>query len=281
MKSLALLFTLMLSGLVLRAQCISGSDTICLSQNSVYTVSSALGQCSQCYYWTVVSGGVSIVGSNTTNSVTLNANAAGPYRLQVTYFNATGCHVCTFDGIVKTCCPSLNVLINWANVEGDNEIKFLLTTLANLDGYSFEWTFIHNDQTTSWSYDKEPYITVPCTNPIKTASVKIYSGACTTVVTKTYPGVGICGTSTDGFKIATETAAVITVAPNPTVSTVYFTGKKLELYNIAVYNQAGYEVIKKTPVNKPLNLANYKKDIYLYVITGPDGFIQKGKILKQ
>ncbi len=87
--------------------------------------------------------------------------------------------------------------IFWVNALGDVNLKFYtVPTLAagGPNGYSYEWTFTFADASTTWSYDREPYIPVPCDNKIVHAYVKISSDSCYKEIDKSW-NFGICGTA--------------------------------------------------------------------------------------
>ena len=118
--------------------------------------------------------------------------------------------------------------IYFVNALGDVNLKFY--TMPNLvtggpNSYTYEWTFTHADGSISWSYDREPYIPVYCSNPIVYAYVKVSSSTtCYKEITKHYPG-GICGTE-GSFGRSAQTTNTIGVSPNPTTSIVNFSGKR-------------------------------------------------------
>lgn len=285
MKHFIFYCLLALTAIRLQAQCtISGPSTITLGQSASYSMP-ALAQCSECYDWDVVSGSVSISGSDQNNSVTINATAPGSFQLRVTWFDEDGCHQCTVNGSVPV--PPCDVTqdgIYFVNLLGDVNLKFY--TMPNLatggpNSFTYEWTFTHVDNSTSWSYDREPYIPVPCDNRIEYAYVKVSSATCFKEFTKHW-SAGICGTADlAAAGTGNSTARAITVSPIPASSVVNFSGKNLSQCTVSVYDRMGNLVIQKSSLNRSLDIAKLKNGVYVYVINGPDRYIQKGQIIKQ
>lgn len=286
MKHFIFFCLLALATIHVQAQCtISGPATIIPGQSASYSIP-ALAQCSECYDWDVVSGSISISGSDQHNSVIINSIACGIAQIRVTWFDEDGCHQCTFNIGCPPPCSIPQDGIVFANLLGDGNLKFY--TLPSLatggpNGYTYEWTFTHNDNTTSWSYDREPYIPVSCNNPIKYAYVKVSSDTCpnSKEITKHWTP-GICGTG--GLTAAATgnaAARAITVSPNPASSLVNFTGKNLSQCTVSVYDHMGNIVIQKAGITRSLDIAKLKTGTYVYLINGPDGFTQKGQLIKQ
>jgi hypothetical protein len=268
----------------LQAQCtISGPAAITVGQSASYSIP-ALAQCSECYDWDVVSGNVSISGSDQNNSVTVNANGAGSFQLRITWFDEDGCHQCTWNGSAIIPCDVTQDGIVFANLLGDGNLKFY--TLPSLatggpNSFTYEWTFTYADNTTSWSYDREPYIPVPCDNPVKYAHVKVSSSVCSKEIDKHWTP-GICGTGgLTAAKTGTNDARAIAVSPNPASSVVNFTGKNLSQCTVSVFDRMGNIVVQKASLTRSLDIAKLKSGVYIYLINGPDGYIQKGQFIKQ
>jgi hypothetical protein len=282
MKNLIFSCLFMLAGIGLQAQCtISGPSTITIGQSASYSIP-ALAQCNECYDWDVVSGSVSISGSDQNSSVTINANGLGSFQLRVTWFDEDGCHQCTVNGSVP--CDVTQDGIFFVNLMGDVNLKFY--TMPNLatggpNSFSYEWTFTYADNSTSGSGDREPYIPVPCDNPIKFAFVRVSSASCFKDIDKQWLP-GICGTG--GFaasSTANSTARTITVSPNPASSVVNFTGNNLSQCTVSVYDNLGRTIIQNTRLTRSLDITTFKTGVYVYVINGPDGYTQKGQIIKK
>ncbi|MCF6133090.1 T9SS type A sorting domain-containing protein [Flavobacterium wongokense] len=73
----------------------------------------------------------------------------------------------------------------------------------------------------------------------------------------------------------------IILSPNPTKTVVTFEGSKLNDYSIAVYDEAGKQVLTQTGINTSLSLEKLSNGIYIYMINGKDGYKQTGKIIKE
>jgi hypothetical protein len=73
----------------------------------------------------------------------------------------------------------------------------------------------------------------------------------------------------------------IILSPNPTKTVVTFEGSKLSDYSISVYDEAGKQVLNQIGINTSLSLEKLSAGIYIYAITGKDGYKQSGKIIKE
>ena len=281
MKRVLLTFTLFLCIGYIQAQCvISGPDSLEVGSTGVYTIPSSLGQCSECYDWDIVSGNVSIVGTDQNNSVTIQVNGTGSFQLSVTYFDETGCHTCNITK--SSYCDVTQSGIYFVNLLGDQNLKFYtMPTLASggPNSFSYYWTFTYADGSTSWSYDREPYIPVYCDNPIKFAEVVVSSAYCDKDITHQWLP-GICGTGGLSPAAAPATSS-IEVVPNPTTSVVHFKGANLQKYKVSVFDKAGTIIIRDAILTGTLNLEKQKPDVYIYVIKDAKGLIiKRGKIIK-
>lgn len=263
----------------LHSQCITGPSTLAYGESGNYSIP-ALGQCNACYDWDIISGTASITGGDTLRNITIQATAVGTFVIKVTYFDEDGCHDCYDTVVVPTPPCDINQSgIYFVNLLGDVNLKFYTMPQGIPDNFSYEWTFTYNDLSTSWSYDKEPYIPVPCDNTIKHAYVKITSAVCIKEINKNW-NPGICGTEGMSGRSA-QSGTAITVSPNPTTGIVNFSGKGLEQYTVDIFDHTGKPVIQKAAITKSINISKQKSDVYIYIITGPGGFSQKGKIVKQ
>jgi hypothetical protein len=86
--------------------------------------------------------------------------------------------------------------IFFVNIQGDVNLKFYTSPSEASGGpnsFTYEWTFTYADNSTSQSFDREPYIPVPCDNPIVFAYVKVSSATCFKEITKNYHAIGVCG----------------------------------------------------------------------------------------
>lgn len=104
MKKIYLIFFLF-SFIQSNSQCrISGSNSLTVGQIYTFSISSSLAQCSQCHDWDInnsnnsTSGNLQINGSDMNNTVSITALSPGPFNINVTFFNETGCHTCSFSG---------------------------------------------------------------------------------------------------------------------------------------------------------------------------------------
>jgi hypothetical protein len=94
------------------------------------------------------------------------------------------------------CDVTQNGPIAYVNALGDVNLKFYTNPTEASGGpnsFSYEWIFTYDDNSTSWSYNREPYIPVPCNNTIKHVYVKVSSASCFKEFNRSY-NPGICGT---------------------------------------------------------------------------------------
>ncbi len=94
-----ILFLAMILSIGIYAQNISyyGGNNGCFTINGNTFTSSHTAQCSNCYNWQVSpSTGLAIVGSNQTQTITVNPTTAGIYTVTLSYFDNQGnCNECT------------------------------------------------------------------------------------------------------------------------------------------------------------------------------------------
>lgn len=84
---------------MLKKGCISGVTTIPLgSTTTLFTVANA--QCADCYDWDVNNSGLTIVGSDQTNSVILRGDAVGTYTVCANRISESGCNSCCITVVV-------------------------------------------------------------------------------------------------------------------------------------------------------------------------------------
>ncbi|WP_125721857.1 T9SS type A sorting domain-containing protein [Flavobacterium ustbae] len=107
------------------------------------------------------------------------------------------------------------------------------------------------------------------------------------ILSSTFNGCTTCYTGPSPERTASaieetesnSTFAII-VSPNPTTSVLNFTGENLEKYNISLFDSKGKKMIKDAKITSQINVENFTKGIYVYVITDANGFKQEGKIIK-
>jgi|GEM_PF-3232682 len=111
--------------------------------------------------------------------------------------------------------------------------------------------------------------------PISGILSSTFSG-CTTCYTGPSPERKVSATE----EIESNSTYEIIVSPNPTTSVLNFTGENLEKYNISLFDSNGKQLIKDTKLTSQINVDNFVKGVYMYVITDGNGFKQEGKIIK-
>lgn len=298
--------------------CITGNLTITLGQTSTFT--SPIAQCTSCYDWDINSnvtssdnqtvGTVKIVGTDMGQTVQIQGVSVGPFSLQLTYFNETGCHTCCFNGNVisgtVTPLPTENcfgfdpvqpVNINSAGTLNYGYIGSPYGTPISSVGLTFTWYFKFLDGTLLTLNGQNPTFRELCpTNPVMSFALIVSNGVQTKQYRSIYPGFnylipGISGPNTptcfihpncfDGASFKNKLNTKIIVSPNPTTSTIKFEGENLNNYKVSIFNSNGNEIIKDSKIDQSISIEKQEKGIYIYIITDDNGFKQEGKIVKE
>ena len=84
-----------------------------------------------------------------------------------------------------------------------------------------------------------------------------------------------------GFTSINNTDDSIHVFPNPTTSTLTFSGKKLEGHKVSIFDIYGNTIIKDKSILQKIDLQRQKPGTYIYVITDEKGNQQRGRIVKE
>ncbi|HEX8576984.1 MAG TPA: T9SS type A sorting domain-containing protein [Flavobacterium sp.] len=300
--------------------CIIGNAQVTIGETNIFS-SILTAQCSSCYDWDINNDSdssdnqtVGIVGIDTEQTVQIQGITAGPFTLQLTYFDETGCHTCNFSGVVLeapvvTPLPRVSCF-GFDPVEGPpdvNEEGLLNYGYLGMPyqapissiGLTFAWYFkFANDNLLTFDTQNPTFRELCPTNPVKSFALVVSNG----VQSRQYrsidpdypiPGFSMGSTPTcfihpecgiGGFANSSKTVTnqgSIILSPNPTTSIIKFEGENLKDYKISVFNMNGEEILKNLKLDQDLNLENQKKGIYLYVITNEKGFKQEGKIIKE
>lgn len=297
--------------------CITGNLTITLGQTVTFT-STPTAQCTGCYDWDInnnvtssdnqIVGSIKIVGSDIGKTVQIQGMAVGPFSLQLTYFDETGCHICSFDGNVisnsVTPLPNENCFgfdpVQPVDINGDGTLNygyigFPYGTPISSVGLTFTWYFKFLDGTLLTFYEQNPTFRELCpTNPVMSFALIVSNG----VQTKQYRSVvsgywipSISGPNTptcflhpnclDGSSFKTSNNNKIIISPNPTSSIIKFEGDNLNNYRIDIFDNKGREIVRDTKIDENINLEKQGKGIYIYIITDENGYKQEGKIIKE
>jgi len=303
--------------------CISGNSQVTIGQTNIFS-SIPTAQCSSCYDWDINNdsnssdnqtvGTVRIVGTDMGETVQIQGITAGPFTLQLTYFDETGCHTCNFSGVVLeapvvTPLPIISCF-GFDPVQGPPDVneEGLLnygylgmpygTPIPSI-GLTFTWYFkFANGNLLTFDTQNPTFRELCPTNPVKSFALVVSNG----VQSRQYrsidlgypiPGFSMGSTPTCfihpecGFsgsynlsKIVKNQQSII-VSPNPTTSIIKFEGENLNDYKISIFNMNGEEILKSLKLDQNLSLEKQQKGIYLYVITNEKGFKQEGKIIKE
>ena len=275
-----------LASITLSAQCgtgctISGSSAIPINTNSVYSVPSTSGSS---YFWSVT-GGLTIVGSNTGSAVTVRG--AGSGTLYVTKFKAGSAPCCSSKNIVidNTCGLTSLGRIGELNALGEDNVAFFtVPTLQSgwsITSSTFTVTFNSGNSTTYiGSLNPNGYpqiiIPVPC-SPVSgrvdkvSVSVTASSGSnsCTKTIETNFASV--CGTGGGigiGFSID-QTNNQLSVVTDPNHN-----------YTISVYDLNGnLKLEAKNSINTTFSTRTLSNGVYIIKIMDDKGDIQTKKVI--
>ncbi len=164
------------------------------------------------------------------------------------------------------------------NPLGNQNVKFYTMpsiVSGGVNNFSYYWTFIYLDGTTSTSFDREPYISIDCSNPVVYSNVNITSTLCSRTLDRNW-STGVCGTSGYG-----RTQNEIKVYPNPTTSKIQFMGNNLSNLKVSIFDETGNEVLKNPKIDEEISLDKLRAGTLIYIITDEKGFKQEGKIIKK
>lgn len=296
-------------------ECIAGNSIIYVGQTATYT--SPLAQCTNCYDWDINNdnissdnqtvGTVKIVGSDINQTVQIQGITVGPFKLNLTYFDETGCHDCCFEGYVLSgpaSLPKANCFgfdpVQPSDITSEGTLNYGYigspygTPISSI-GLTFTWYFKFLDGTLLTFNVQNPTFRELCPdNPVMSFALVVSNG----VQSKYYRAIqsgysipGISGANTptcflhpnclDGSSFKTNEIKAIKVSPNPTSSIIKFEGENLENYKISIFNSNGNEILKNSKIDKNINIENQEKGVYLYILTDEKGHKQEGKIIKE
>ncbi len=296
MKKILLLLLVTLVSNYAGAQCsIRGALSPVTGSTYTFSVPSVSAQCADCYYWTAT-GGASISGSNTGNSVSVVANTAGAYSVSVTYFINGECVSCTKTGTISPAVPPCNFQVGVSSfyIASTNSNPPTVTLQASttpgfLVGVQYNWMVTYQNGTTagfSSTTSAMATFTAYQSNPIVSANVIAYYQTCSSTFLRTFP-IPIYGGITGGGGFGRPAGAIeknnkkdFIVYPNPVKSEVIFKGENGSGYSVSIFDLSGKEIISGK-VDTVISLDGHNKGIYKYVISGKDGFRQEGTLAKE
>lgn len=289
--------------------CITGNVTIVKGQTATFT-SSPTAQCTGCYDWDIngdpnstdnsTVGTLQIVGSDIGKTVNLYGVAVGPFSIQLTYFDETGCHTCCFNGNVvnpqPNCCPP--VLGGTFECRGGRNTGGILN-INNNPNCPVDWAAISKIDIwlnaayfTASGGTSSKTIMGPFTGPmgfsVVDTRVECYNGNCFgAIVTITYNNgcapvqlsTNICDNNTPPGPLPKKNPII--VSPNPTNSIIKFDGTDLSKYKISITDDKGIEIISDRHIDSEINIQNQHRGIYLYRITDENGVVQEGRLIKE
>lgn len=318
MKTRKLLFVtlLLLCGISTHAQtCNDDDNVIAFIGNDQFEATTA-----QAYYWEIIDGTdhVEIDGSNTGKTIGVTCLSVGEFTIKVTRFvDGTCIEACeTYkcvstggggggDNIVPigstTLCDTVYQL--FVHQEYDDGTYSSGNTVSVVAGGNFppgtlyKWTIERMNGSVEHygnSTQNPRHFNATINNRIVKATVTATYINCVQTASVTFlcpiPDIGLdgnllpdCNNGLPGGGGPGEGRSMmnISVFPNPTTSTVSFTGEKIEQYQISIYDMYGNTVIKGARLSREINLKKQKPGTYIYVITDGKGYHQKGRIVKK
>ncbi|MEW7292207.1 T9SS type A sorting domain-containing protein [Aquimarina sp. 2304DJ70-9] len=282
------LLAFFLASITVSAQCgtgctISGSSVIPLNTNRVYSVPASSGFS---YFWSVT-GGLSIVGSNTGSSVTVRGLGSG--TLYITKFKAGSAPCCASKNIVvssNVCGLSIS-RVTQLNASGEDNVAFFtVPTLQSgwsVTSSTFTVTLDSGSVSTyTGSLNPNGYpqiiIPVPCvpqSGRVDKVSVSVTasSGAnsCTRTVVTDF--LSVCGTGGGigiGFSIH-QTKDQLSVTTNSD-----------ETFDVAVYDLNGnLKFEAKNSINTTFATKSLSNGIYIIKTSNKKGEVQTKKVIIQ
>ncbi len=232
---------------------INGPNSISQGQTATYTSSVV----AQAYYWTV-SGGLSIIGSRTGNSVQVQCNGTGG-TLNLTTFKNGICTSCTPK--IITCDPCDHSANFWMSSQHTGlHFNFILTTTVAGDPYSsINWTTSYPLQMAQTGIPSTAQFTgVPSMPRYETVTALFtFPDGCTKSVIRSVYFELFGGGFGGGFK---SKKGRVKIFPNPTNSELNIKNENNNLFeSIEIRNISNGKIVKRTNVNS--KKSNIKLDI--------------------
>ncbi|EDP95929.1 T9SS type A sorting domain-containing protein [Kordia algicida OT-1] len=177
------------------------------------------------------------------------------------------------------------------NVCTASSLTNLADTTLNL---TFTWSIKFDDGTLLVLNGLNPVFREKCLeNPVRSIGLEISNGI---LSKKFYAGVLIGIHHIPGFGILDLLTSCVTgescddsngllfrniqIFPNPTTSTIRFSGDNLDDYSIVIFDSNGEKIMEKPTISKEINLKNQQKGLYFYVVRDREGNEKTGKIIR-
>ena len=297
------LFTMLLMvsiGLVMEAQekrpcptCSNLNNEITDNGDNTFTALS-----SQAYYWSICGSGISIVGSNTGQTVEITSSGAGAAsQLRLTRFINGNClEACllTTAVIVQVDCfpdPDFKTKNECGEGTGNVWLNNWFQSSEPIASVTYEFLpSLNNGFFSNFNFDgPDPLITTKY-NSNFLALYEFEDGDCP-------PGQGFditfriiiefddpnCETIDEIFVIEDEFGTnPISISPNPSLGSgqIYFERSSSDkISEVHVYNIFGKQVLKTIPINKSFKIQNLKKGMYFIRFKTVHGDILQQKLI--
>jgi hypothetical protein len=291
--------------------CIVGPDNLALNQTGVYSVSSALSQCTQCHDWDVnnlnvdTSSNAQITTDDRLNTVSIKRIGTGNITITVNYITEEGCKSCstivTCSGcggsvscdasILQIWCDKRNNTVEFPQFNVQINVRFLVTNpFPNNSGVLVSWDPDYLNGFDSAGTGGVSFVAVNSTNIVP---FQFYTSISTPNATGFYIPLVVKYTDlVTGQVCVKKLNPLVTnncltghpmrigIFPNPSKSQINFEGENLNNYNISIYDMFGNEV-KNEKIDKSIDIENFDKGIYLYKISEKGNIIQEGKVIKE
>lgn len=266
-------------------------------------------------------GNLQITSSDMNNTVMIKALSSGTGVIKLTYFDENGCHECFINvNINGEACPNITCIgfDQTPDPNDDNSTQFAFVNSPStvlMTSASFVWKFKFLDGSIQTYYGQNPTFNVYCSgtnstilspsnNPVVSFGLivtcpngqikKYYSGhdenhsefgmsEFGSNIAQTCFIHSTCFYSEDPFfrNNSSEKSNKIIISPNPTYSKISFKGENLNQYKITIFDSNGNKIINELNIERTIDLKDYKKGIYFYLLEDKEGNIQKGKIIKE
>jgi len=274
MKKLTTIFTVLVFALFFTnntfAQCsISGSSSIPAGQNRAYNVTTQSGAQ---YFWSTT-GGLTIIGSNTSSSVTVRGNS-GSGVLYVTRFRSGSAPCCQSRSIsvASSGCPTSASISGFVECIGRGRAIIDVSALVNpsntAGAASYSWTRVSGSGNFVGGTTSQFATLIASSNSSTRVRLTVTCQGNSFSVERTF-FVGNC----NGIPLETPR-----LAPNPANSSVQIklgsADTKTQDYEVEVINQLGEVVMrqKMTVLDSKLNISKLKEGTY-FVRTRVNGRI--------
>ena len=283
----------LLTGIVSNAQCKNCNDpsnVITQNSNGDFATSSA-----QAYYWEICEGNATIVGSNTSQTVSVNCSR-GTFKIKVTRFIngdcIEACETYTCDDNCNYWVAILNVDIDGSQ-SGSGDTIYLLANGNYPQGTFYSWLITYENGSTQ-NYEASPQNPRPISASfdmrVSEARVTASYQNCSETVTQLFdcalPDIDEngnlspeCSNLEGGFSRKNN---VVKVYPNPAKNgqSINISGlDNYEVEKIDIVDMSGNVVLTEIKKLNSVELGSLKTGIYFIKISTKQGIIQKKVIV--